>query len=114
MRLHAREDATLKLSKQGPGEVTAGDIELSHDVEVKNPNLVIATLTKDMPFEATIKVEKGRGYEPATARERPARPPTTARASAASGGITRLRIGVTGLLSMLSHQLRDATELEVA
>lgn len=70
VRLHAREDTTLKLSKQGPGEVTAGDIELSHDVEVKNPNLVIATLTKDMPFEATIKVEKGRGYEPATARER--------------------------------------------
>lgn len=70
VRLHAREDATLKLSKQGPGEVTAGDIELSHDVEVKNPHLVIATLTKDMPFEATIKVEKGRGYEPATARER--------------------------------------------
>ncbi|MCS4504068.1 DNA-directed RNA polymerase subunit alpha [wastewater metagenome] len=70
VRLHARDEATLRLSKTGPGTVTAGDIEASHDVEVKNPDLVIATLTKETSFEATIKIERGRGYEPATARER--------------------------------------------
>ncbi|HKK23473.1 MAG TPA: DNA-directed RNA polymerase subunit alpha, partial [Pseudohaliea sp.] len=68
VRLHAKEEATLRLSKKGPGEVTAADIESDHDVEVKNPDLVIAHLTKAGHLNAIIKVARGRGYEPATAR----------------------------------------------
>ena len=67
--LHNRDEATLKLSKQGPSVVTAGDITLDHDVEVANPDHVIATLTKDIALNMTMKVRKGRGYEPATMRE---------------------------------------------
>lgn len=68
VRLHAKDEATLTLAKKGPGVVTAGDIEHGHDVEIKNPDLVIATLTKATQLNMTLKVVKGRGYQPATAR----------------------------------------------
>jgi DNA-directed RNA polymerase subunit alpha len=66
--MHNREQATLKLSKKGPGPVTAGDITLDHDVEVVNPDYVIANLTKGGELNMSLKVEMGRGYEPATVR----------------------------------------------
>jgi len=66
--MHNRAEATLKLSKKGPGPVTAGDITLDHDVEVVNPDYVIANLTKDGNLNMTLKVEMGRGYVPATVR----------------------------------------------
>ncbi len=68
VRLHARDEATLTLSKAGPSVVTAADIEHGHDVEIMNPDLVIATLTKPTQLNMTLKVEKGRGYQPATSR----------------------------------------------
>jgi DNA-directed RNA polymerase subunit alpha len=66
---HGRDEFTLSLSKKGPGVVTAGDIELTHDVEIQNPDLVIANLTKSGELNMTLKVEQGRGYVPATTRE---------------------------------------------
>jgi DNA-directed RNA polymerase subunit alpha len=68
LQMHNRAEATLKLSKKGPGPVTAGDISLDHDVEVVNPEYVIANLTKDGNLNMTLKVEMGRGYVPATVR----------------------------------------------
>ncbi len=68
VRLHAKDEATLTLSKQGPGPVTAADIQGGHDVEIKNPELVIANLTKAGQLNMTLKVVKGRGYQPATSR----------------------------------------------
>jgi DNA-directed RNA polymerase subunit alpha len=68
LHMHNRDEATLRLSKKGPGQVTAGDITLDHDVEVVNPDYVIANLTKDGELNMTLKVEMGRGYEPATVR----------------------------------------------
>ncbi len=66
--MHNREEAILRLNKKGLGKVTAGDITLDHDIEVVNPDYVIANLTKDGELNMTLKVEMGRGYEPATAR----------------------------------------------
>lgn len=68
IRLHAKDEATLTLSKKGPGPVTAGDIEAGHDVEIKNPDLVLAHLTKAGELKMTLKVARGRGYQPATIR----------------------------------------------
>ncbi len=65
--LHSNDEAVLNLSKQGPGVVTAADITVSHDVEVVNPDLVIANLTQSGELKMSIKIEKGRGYRPATA-----------------------------------------------
>ncbi len=66
--MHARNEATLTLSKKGPGAVLASDITLDHDVEIANPDHVIANLTKDGEINMTLKVAKGIGYEPTTVR----------------------------------------------
>jgi DNA-directed RNA polymerase subunit alpha len=68
LQMHNRSEATLTLRKRGPGPVTVGDIALDHDVEVVNPEYVIANLTKDGNLNMTLKVETGRGYVPATLR----------------------------------------------
>ncbi|HEB59712.1 MAG TPA: DNA-directed RNA polymerase subunit alpha [Gammaproteobacteria bacterium] len=68
LHMSNRDEATLTLNKKGPGVVTAGDIMLDHDVELVNPEHVIAHLTKAGELNMTLKVERGRGYEPATVR----------------------------------------------
>lgn len=67
IRMHSREEATLSLSKSGTGPITAGDIELDHDVEIVNPDLVIANLTGGK-LSMTLKVTRGRGYQPVVSR----------------------------------------------
>lgn len=52
----------LRISKKGSGPVTSGDIEKSADVEIVNPDLVIANLDDKASFSADILVESGRGY----------------------------------------------------
>lgn len=69
IRMHARKEATLTLNKKGPGEVIAGDIALDHDVEIVNPEHHIATLTEGSELNMTLKVLRGRGYQPTTTRE---------------------------------------------
>ncbi len=66
--LHAKEEANLTLKKKGPGIVTAADISVDHDVEIKNPDKVICNLTKNGEISITMKARAGRGYEPATHR----------------------------------------------
>lgn len=67
--LHSREEATLRLQKKGPGVVLASDITLDHDVQIANPDHVIATLTKSGEINMTLVVRHGRGYQPAALRE---------------------------------------------
>jgi len=66
--MHARNEATLTLSKKGAGPVLASDITLDHDVEISNPDHVIANLNKDGEINMTLKIAKGIGYEPTTVR----------------------------------------------
>ncbi|MDH3766985.1 MAG: DNA-directed RNA polymerase subunit alpha, partial [Gammaproteobacteria bacterium] len=68
IRMSAREESVLTISKRGPGPVTAGDIQCDHDVEVLNPNHVIANLTSSGELSMRVKVISGRGYVPATQR----------------------------------------------
>lgn len=65
--LNARDEAYLTLSKTG-GVVTAGDIQRDHDVEIANPDHVIAHLSADTSLTMTLKVIKGRGYQPVDSR----------------------------------------------
>ncbi|WFP48613.1 DNA-directed RNA polymerase subunit alpha [Methylomonas sp. EFPC3] len=67
--VHSKDEVTLTLSKKGAGVVTAGDIELPHNVEIANPELVIANVTQDIGLNIKIKVERGRGYVPASVRK---------------------------------------------
>ena len=68
LKLHNRSEVTLNLKKSGEGVVTAGDIEPMHDMEIVNPDHVIAHLTAGGKLDMQIKVESGRGYVPATVR----------------------------------------------
>lgn len=70
IRMHGRHEVTLKLNKSGSGPVTAGDIETEHDVEVVNPNHIIAHLNEGGTLSMTLKVQLGRGYQPAVLRNR--------------------------------------------
>ncbi len=66
--MHERDEATLTLKKKGPGTVYAKDIELSHDVEIINPDHIIANLTDAGDLRMTLKIAKGRGYQPSSNR----------------------------------------------
>ena len=66
IRMHSRDEVTLRLEKSGNGPVTAGDIQLDHDMEIVNPELVLAHLTGGS-LKASIKVTRGRGYQPISA-----------------------------------------------
>ncbi len=68
LKLHSGNEATLRLNKRGEGLVTAGDIETTHDVEIINPDHVIAHLSPGGKVEMTIRVERGRGYQPGNLR----------------------------------------------
>jgi len=67
--MHTRDEAVLTLKKKGPGAVLASDITLDHDVEIANPDHVIANLSKDGELNMTLKVARGIGYQPAAVRQ---------------------------------------------
>jgi DNA-directed RNA polymerase subunit alpha len=67
-KLHNREEVTLSLRKDGEGVVSAADIQTPHDVEIINPEHVIANLSQGGKIDIQLKVEKGRGYVPGTVR----------------------------------------------
>lgn len=68
IRMHGREEATLTIDKKGPGIVTAADIQVDHNVEIINPEHVIAHLVKAGKLSMRLKVSRGRGYQPASTR----------------------------------------------
>ncbi len=75
-RLHVDEPQVLSLKAKGEQVVTAADIEPNSNVEIMNPELVIATLTaKDAELDMEIKVERGLGYVPVEMRKSEGRLP---------------------------------------
>jgi DNA-directed RNA polymerase subunit alpha len=69
IQLEDRDEAVLTLKKKGPGQILASDITEENDVEIFNPNLVIANLAVSGELKMEITVKRGRGYELASARE---------------------------------------------
>lgn len=72
LRCTSDEPVTLRLDKRGPGEVTAGDIQTTSDVEVLNPDLLIATVNEKGRLALDLTVEQGRGYLSADRNKRTA------------------------------------------
>lgn len=66
--LNNKDEVVLSLSKKGSGVVTAGDIAVDHDVEVINPDHVIANLNSNGAINMRLTIRKGRGYSPADSR----------------------------------------------
>lgn len=69
VRLNEKSEALLSLTKDGPGPVTAADIQLDHDVDIVNKDMVIANLSSGTKLDMKVRVQKGRGYEPADSRQ---------------------------------------------
>ena len=68
IKLNATDESELTLEKEGPGVVTAADFQVDHDIEIANPDHVIATLNESGKLNLRVKVDRGRGYEPADVR----------------------------------------------
>src|SRR3954467_10406762 len=65
-RMHSdAAEIEVPLVATGPGEVTAGDIDLPSGVEILNPETHIATLEKKTKLEVYLTIGRGRGYSPA-------------------------------------------------
>ena len=67
--LHSKDEVELSLTKEGARVVTAADIDLPHDVEIVNPDIVLANLTDAGKLNLKMKVERNRGYIPASLRK---------------------------------------------
>lgn len=68
-RQFSSDSMTLRISKKGPGKVTAADIQLNDKIEILNPDQHIATLGGNANFSAEIIIGFGRGYVPTENRE---------------------------------------------
>jgi DNA-directed RNA polymerase subunit alpha len=68
LKMHDTSEATITLNKNEEGPVTAGDFKVGHDVEIINPDHVIAHLNKGGKLNIEAKVEMGRGYQPVPVR----------------------------------------------
>ena len=64
VQLHQGASTTIHLTRTGPGEVTAGDFQLTADVEIANPEHVVCTLNEQGKIAIEATVTRGRGYQP--------------------------------------------------
>ncbi|KTD15104.1 DNA-directed RNA polymerase alpha chain [Legionella gratiana] len=62
LKMTVGDESVITLNMQGPCQVTAGDIQLSHGLEIINPDLVIANLNEKGKLNMTMKVERGIGF----------------------------------------------------
>ena len=67
---HSKIPKTIYIKKNSKGEIKAKDIEVDENIEIINPDLHIATLTKDTKFNVEMEVARGRGYLPAELNKR--------------------------------------------
>jgi DNA-directed RNA polymerase subunit alpha len=63
---HGDSTRVIRIEKNTKGPITGADIQTDDAVEVVSKDLVLATLTDDVPFELEMVVENGRGYVPAS------------------------------------------------
>ncbi|MFT8244641.1 DNA-directed RNA polymerase subunit alpha [Roseomonas sp. BN140053] len=65
IRMPGEGSKRLTLEATGPGEVTAGQIQVTGDIEIANPDLVICTLDDGAKLSMELTVATGKGYVPA-------------------------------------------------
>ena len=62
LKVHSDEPVVVRLDRRGPGTATAGDLQVTADVEILNPDQHIATLNAKGRLAVDLTVERGRGY----------------------------------------------------
>ena len=74
LKIHSDEEKVLEIDAEGAGVVTAADIRADSDVEILNPDLVIATLEQGASLRIRMYANRGRGYVSADQNKRPDMP----------------------------------------
>lgn len=62
LKIHSEDEKTLEIDIKGPATITAGDIIHDSEVEVRNPDVYIATVAEGGHFHARLSAQRGRGY----------------------------------------------------
>ncbi|MDP3804020.1 MAG: DNA-directed RNA polymerase subunit alpha [Candidatus Omnitrophota bacterium] len=70
LKSHFKTPKAITIQVEKKGEVTAKDIKTDETVEIVNPDLHIATLTKNVKFHMEMEIARGRGYVPAERTKR--------------------------------------------
>lgn len=73
-KAHSPKTHIVRIDKEGPCEVTAGDIQVTDQIEILNPKHVICTVSKGGRFSAELTINVGRGYVPAERNKTPGMP----------------------------------------
>lgn len=95
VRAHSTKTHTVRIDKEGPCEVTAGDIQTSDQVEILNPKHVICHVAKGGRFSAELTVNVGRGYVPADRNKAPTQSIGTIAIDSLFSPITKVNYTVT-------------------
>jgi DNA-directed RNA polymerase subunit alpha len=74
LKSHFKTPKPMTIDVDKKGEITAKDIKCDETVEIVNPDLHIATLTKNVPFKVEMEVARGRGYVPAERNKKEGQP----------------------------------------
>jgi len=95
LRLNESEQQTLKIDAKGPGIVHAKDIIAPASVEILNPDLKIATLSRDAKLEMEMVAKLGRGYVPAERNKQEGMPVDTIFIDAVFAPVSKVNFNVT-------------------
>jgi DNA-directed RNA polymerase subunit alpha len=94
-RLEREEPVELEITKSGPGEVTAADIELKADVEIVDEDAYIASVSEGGTLEMRLTVERGQGYVRAEQNKSDADPIGIMAIDSIFSPVQRVNYGVT-------------------
>lgn len=112
LKLLDDQHKVLEIKKNEAGPVTAGDIINDGTVDIVNPDQVICTLDKDVPFRAEIEISKGRGWSPAEKNKRAEQPLGTILVDCLYSPVTYVRYQV-GAARVGEETEKDSLTLEI-
>src|SRR5687767_5158391 len=95
VKCHSARPHTVRVEKDGPCTVTAGDIQVTDQIEVLNPDHIICTVSKGGRFSAELTINVGRGYVPADRNKTPGQPIGTIAIDALFSPIRKVNYTVT-------------------
>jgi len=95
LKLFSEGPETIKIKGKGEGEIKASDISTTNNVEILNPDLHIATLSKDADLDMEMTVKRGKGYVPAEMNKEDIQPVGTVPIDAVFSPIRRVNYNIT-------------------
>lgn len=94
LRKHHKDTEVATLEGKGPGVLKAGDIKVSSDVEIMNPDLPLLHLEKGASIKMELTIEKGVGYQPAAERNKKVSEPGLVHIDTIFSPVERVRFNV--------------------